>query len=81
MRKQTIKHTLIGAVVTLSLSTLLTGCNKAISEPAEPLIKPVKFLLLKILRLTTLTLFLRVLMQRIERSCLFKLVGKLKSYW
>lgn len=47
MRKQTIKHTLIGAVVTLSLSTLLTGCNKAISEPAEPLIKPVKLLAVK----------------------------------
>lgn len=44
MRKQTIKHTLIGAVVTLSLSTLLTGCNKAISEP---LIKPVKLLAVK----------------------------------
>ncbi len=43
MRKQTIKH----AVVTLSLSTLLTGCNKAISEPAEPLIKPVKLLAVK----------------------------------
>lgn len=49
MRKQTIKHTLIGAVVTLSLSTLLTGCNKAISEPAEPLIKPVKLLAVKAL--------------------------------
>ncbi|WP_079853157.1 multidrug efflux RND transporter periplasmic adaptor subunit VmeT [Vibrio parahaemolyticus] len=47
VRKQTIKHTLIGAVVTLSLSTLLTGCNKAISEPAEPLIKPVKLLAVK----------------------------------
>lgn len=47
MRKQTIKHTLIGAVVTLSLSMLLTGCNKAISEPAEPLIKPVKLLAVK----------------------------------
>lgn len=47
MQKQTIKHTLIGAVVTLSLSTLLTGCNKAISEPAEPLIKPVKLLAVK----------------------------------
>ncbi|ODW79143.1 efflux transporter periplasmic adaptor subunit [Vibrio parahaemolyticus] len=47
MRKQTIKHTLIGAVVMLSLSTLLTGCNKAISEPAEPLIKPVKLLAVK----------------------------------
>lgn len=47
MRKQTIKHTLIGAVVTLSLSTLLTGCNKAISELAEPLIKPVKLLAVK----------------------------------
>ncbi len=47
MRKQTIKHTLIGAVVTLSLSTLLTGCNKAISEPAELLIKPVKLLAVK----------------------------------
>ncbi len=47
MRKQTIKHTLIGVVVTLSLSTLLTGCNKAISEPAEPLIKPVKLLAVK----------------------------------
>lgn len=47
MRKQTIKHTLIGAVVTLSLSTLLTGCNKAISEPAESLIKPVKLLAVK----------------------------------
>ncbi len=47
MRKQTIKHTLIGAVVTLSLSTLLTECNKAISEPAEPLIKPVKLLAVK----------------------------------
>lgn len=47
MRKQTIKHTLIGTVVTLSLSTLLTGCNKAISEPAEPLIKPVKLLAVK----------------------------------
>ncbi len=47
MRKQIIKHTLIGAVVTLSLSTLLTGCNKAISEPAEPLIKPVKLLAVK----------------------------------
>ncbi len=47
MRKQTIKHTLIGAVVTLSLSTLLTGCNNAISEPAEPLIKPVKLLAVK----------------------------------
>lgn len=47
MRKQTIKHTLIGAVVTLSLSTLLTGCNKAISEPAEPLITPVKLLAVK----------------------------------
>lgn len=47
MRKQTIKYTLIGAVVTLSLSTLLTGCNKAISEPAEPLIKPVKLLAVK----------------------------------
>lgn len=47
MRKQTIKHTLIGAVLTLSLSTLLTGCNKAISEPAEPLIKPVKLLAVK----------------------------------
>ncbi len=47
MRKQTIKHTLIGAVVTLSLSTLLTGCNKAISEPVEPLIKPVKLLAVK----------------------------------
>lgn len=44
MRKQTI---MIGAVVTLSLSTLLTGCNKAISEPAEPLIKPVKLLAVK----------------------------------
>lgn len=41
------KQTLIGAVVTLSLSTLLTGCNKAISEPAEPLIKPVKLLAVK----------------------------------
>ncbi|EJG0885340.1 TPA: multidrug efflux RND transporter periplasmic adaptor subunit VmeT [Vibrio parahaemolyticus] len=49
VRKQTIKHTLIGAVVTLSLSTLLTGCNKAISEPAEPLIKPVKLLAVKAL--------------------------------
>ncbi|EHU5130151.1 multidrug efflux RND transporter periplasmic adaptor subunit VmeT [Vibrio parahaemolyticus] len=47
VRKQTIKHTLIGAVVTLSLSMLLTGCNKAISEPAEPLIKPVKLLAVK----------------------------------
>ncbi|WP_407546496.1 multidrug efflux RND transporter periplasmic adaptor subunit VmeT [Vibrio parahaemolyticus] len=47
VRKQTIKHTLIGAVMTLSLSTLLTGCNKAISEPAEPLIKPVKLLAVK----------------------------------
>ncbi|WP_447028282.1 multidrug efflux RND transporter periplasmic adaptor subunit VmeT [Vibrio parahaemolyticus] len=47
VRKQIIKHTLIGAVVTLSLSTLLTGCNKAISEPAEPLIKPVKLLAVK----------------------------------
>ncbi|WP_455294892.1 multidrug efflux RND transporter periplasmic adaptor subunit VmeT [Vibrio parahaemolyticus] len=47
VRKQTIKHTLIGAVVTLSLSTLLTECNKAISEPAEPLIKPVKLLAVK----------------------------------
>ncbi|HGS5147113.1 TPA: multidrug efflux RND transporter periplasmic adaptor subunit VmeT [Vibrio parahaemolyticus] len=44
VRKQTI---MIGAVVTLSLSTLLTGCNKAISEPAEPLIKPVKLLAVK----------------------------------
>lgn len=34
-------------MVTLSLSTLLTGCNKAISEPAEPLIKPVKLLAVK----------------------------------
>ncbi|EGQ8274707.1 multidrug efflux RND transporter periplasmic adaptor subunit VmeT [Vibrio parahaemolyticus] len=47
MEKPVRKQTLIGAVVTLSLSTLLTGCNKAISEPAEPLIKPVKLLAVK----------------------------------
>lgn len=58
MRKQTIKHTLIGVVVTLSLSTLLTGCNKAISEPAEPLIKPVKLLAVKDLKVDDSDAFL-----------------------
>ncbi|NVC94530.1 efflux RND transporter periplasmic adaptor subunit [Vibrio natriegens] len=33
--------------MTISLSGLLTGCNKAISEPSEPLIKPVKLLAVK----------------------------------
>jgi RND family efflux transporter MFP subunit len=47
VRKQNLKRILVGAVVTLSLSGVLTGCNKAISEPVEPLIKPVKLLALK----------------------------------
>ncbi|MGR5236624.1 efflux RND transporter periplasmic adaptor subunit [Vibrio campbellii] len=44
MRKQYLMRTFVGAVVTLSLSGMLAGCNKAISEPSEPLIKPVKLL-------------------------------------
>ncbi|EPN4796060.1 efflux RND transporter periplasmic adaptor subunit [Vibrio alginolyticus] len=51
MRKQYLKRTLVGAVVTLSLSGMLTGCNKAISEPSESLIKPVKLLAVKDLEL------------------------------
>ena len=47
MRKQYLKRILVGAVMTISLSGLLTGCNKAISEPSEPLIKPVKLLAVK----------------------------------
>ncbi len=47
MRKQTLKRILIGAVVTLSLSGLLTGCNKAVSDPLETLVKPVKLLAVK----------------------------------
>ncbi|MDF2154846.1 efflux RND transporter periplasmic adaptor subunit [Vibrio sp. CAU 1672] len=47
MRKQYLKRTLVGVLVTLSLSGTLTGCNKAISEPSEPLIKPVKLLAVK----------------------------------
>ncbi len=44
MRKQYLKRTFVGAAVVLSLATMLTGCNKAVSEPSEPLIKPVKLL-------------------------------------
>ncbi|EPO0038746.1 efflux RND transporter periplasmic adaptor subunit [Vibrio harveyi] len=44
MRKQYLKRTFVGAAVALSLATMLTGCNKAVSEPSEPLIKPVKLL-------------------------------------
>ncbi|ELA6598335.1 multidrug efflux RND transporter periplasmic adaptor subunit VmeT [Vibrio alginolyticus] len=51
MRKQYLRRTLVGAAVTLSLSGMLTGCNKAISEPSEPLIKPVKLLAVKDLEL------------------------------
>lgn len=47
MRKQNLARILVGAVVTLSLSGVLTGCNQAISEPADPLIKPVKLLAVK----------------------------------
>jgi RND family efflux transporter MFP subunit len=47
VRKQYLKRILVGAVMTISLSGLLTGCNKAISEPSEPLIKPVKLLAVK----------------------------------
>ncbi|WP_321284523.1 efflux RND transporter periplasmic adaptor subunit [uncultured Vibrio sp.] len=47
MRKQYLKRILVGAVMTISLTGLLTGCNKAISEPSEPLIKPVKLLAVK----------------------------------
>ena len=44
MRKQYLKRTFVGVAVALSLATMLTGCNKAVSEPSEPLIKPVKLL-------------------------------------
>ncbi len=47
MHKQIIKRTLAGAVVTLSLTGVLTGCNKAVSEPIEPQAKPVKLLAVK----------------------------------
>ncbi|MBR9875709.1 MAG: efflux RND transporter periplasmic adaptor subunit [Vibrionaceae bacterium] len=47
MRKQHLKRILVGAAMTISLSGLLTGCNQAISEPSEPLIKPVKLLAVK----------------------------------
>ncbi len=47
MRKQTLKRTLVSAAVTLSLSGVLTGCNKAVSEPLETMVKPVKLLAVK----------------------------------
>nr|WP_319557166.1 efflux RND transporter periplasmic adaptor subunit [uncultured Vibrio sp.] len=47
MHKHYLKRILVGAVMTLSLSGMLAGCNKAISEPSEPLIKPVKLLAVK----------------------------------
>lgn len=44
MRKQNIKRTFLAATVALSLSGILTGCEKAVSETTEQTIKPVKLL-------------------------------------
>ena len=47
MRKQNIKRTSIAAVVVVSLSGTLTGCNKGISETTDMTVKPVKLLSVK----------------------------------
>ncbi|MGF1901040.1 efflux RND transporter periplasmic adaptor subunit [Aliivibrio sifiae] len=58
VRKQNIKRTFLGAVMALSLSGMLTGCEKAVSETTDQTIKPVKLLSVKDLAMADSDAFL-----------------------
>ncbi|RJX75213.1 efflux RND transporter periplasmic adaptor subunit [Vibrio sinensis] len=79
MRNRNIKRTIIGAVVALSLSTALTGCNKAVSEPAEPLIKPVKLLAVHDLIVADSDAFLARIDATYRAQLSFQVGGKLEK--
>lgn len=74
-----IKRTLVGAVVTLSLSGVLAGCNKAVSEPVEPKIKPVKLLAVKDLSVSDSDAFLAQIDATQRAQLSFQVAGEIEQ--
>ncbi|AIL72753.1 membrane-fusion protein [Vibrio vulnificus] len=79
MRKPQITRTSVAVVVMLGLSTLLTGCDKAISEPADPLIKPVKLLAVEGLSVAESDAFLARIDATYRAQLSFQVGGEIKQ--
>ncbi|AXY02955.1 efflux RND transporter periplasmic adaptor subunit [Vibrio alfacsensis] len=79
MRKQYLKRTFIGVAVALSLSTMLTGCNQAVSEPSAPLIKPVKLLAVKDLAVADSDAFLARIDATYRAQLSFQVGGEVET--
>lgn len=79
MRKPQITRTSVAVVVMLGLSTLLTGCDKAISEPADPLIKPVKLLAVDDLSVAESDAFLARIDATYRAQLSFQVGGEIKQ--
>lgn len=79
MRIPHITRTSVAVVMMLGLSTLLTGCDKAISEPVDPQIKPVKLLAVEDLSVAESDAFLARIDATYRAQLSFQVGGEIKQ--